>query len=283
MSNEEQIEFWNGETGERWAQRDDMMARLLQPVADLLLDHTDLAGRSRALDVGCGGGSQSRALAQRLGAGASVLGVDISGPLLQVARDHAAMSDANLAAMEFVQADASSHAFDAHSFDLVFSRFGVMFFDDPVAAFSNIRTCMNADAGLLFSCWQGLKDNDWLLQPMQAALQFVPAPPPSDPMAPGPFAFADPDRLRSILADSGFADIELQPRSITLRFGEAPTLQQNARDLIQIGPIGSLLEGQDQTVREQVEEAVVAALEPYFHDQALHLPGAIWVVTATTG
>jgi SAM-dependent methyltransferase len=282
MSNEEQIEYWNGETGERWARRDDMMARLLQPIAQLLLDHADIEGRTRALDVGCGGGSQSRELAARLGANASVMGVDISAPLLEVARSHSASTSTDHAALDFVQADAASYAFEPNSFDLVFSRFGVMFFEDPVTAFSNIHSALQADARLAFCCWQGLQKNDWVLQPLQAAFQCIPAPPKPDPHAPGPFAFADPDRVRAILSASGFVDIELAPRAVTLQFGEFPTLEENARDLMQIGPIAGLMAEQDETTREKVVEAVTASLAPFFEDGSLRLPGAIWLVTAAT-
>lgn len=282
MSNEEQIEYWNGETGERWARRDEMMAGLLQPVAQLLLDHADIEGRSRALDVGCGGGSQSRELAARLGANASVLGVDISGPLLEVARSNIGATSTDHASLEFIQADAASHVFEPNSFDLVFSRFGVMFFEDPVVAFSNIHSALQADARLAFCCWQGLPKNDWVLQPLQAAFQHISAPPKPDPHAPGPFAFADPDRVRSILSASGFVDIDLQPRAITMQFGEFPTLEENARDLMQIGPIAGLLAEQDEATREKVAEAVTASLAPFFEDGCLHLPGAIWLVTAAT-
>jgi SAM-dependent methyltransferase len=212
MSNEAQIEYWNGETGERWARRDDMMSRLLQPVAQLLLDHADIEGRARALDVGCGGGSQSRELAARLGANASVMGVDISGPLLEVARSRSGETSVDHAALDFVEADAASYAFEPNSFDLVFSRFGVMFFEDPVAAFSNIHSALQPGARLAFCCWQNVQKNDWVLQPLQAAFEYIPAPPKPDPHAPGPFAFADPERVRSILSASGFVDIELVPR-----------------------------------------------------------------------
>jgi SAM-dependent methyltransferase len=157
MSNEEQIEYWNGEAGRRWAEHDAMMARLLQPVCESLLEHVDVSGSRRALDIGCGGGSQSLMLAQRLGAGARVLGVDISGPMLAIAKEKIALADDDTAELEFLQADAAEHAFEPGSFDLLFSRFGVMFFDDPVAAFSNLRGALGDDGRLLFACWSTWK------------------------------------------------------------------------------------------------------------------------------
>ena len=139
MTNAEQIEYWNGDAGKRWAQEDDTMARLLHPVSEALLEHAAVEGCQNALDVGCGGGSQSLMLAQKLGPGAQVLGVDISEPMLQVARGKAAEADPARADISFLQADAATYDFGSQEFDLVFSRFGVMFFDDPVGAFRNLH------------------------------------------------------------------------------------------------------------------------------------------------
>ncbi len=157
-ANAEQIEYWNGEAGERWAQQDELMAGLLAPIASALMDHAYLSGSRRAIDVGCGGGSQSLLLAERLGPSASVLGIDISGPLLQVARERASAADGEHAALEFLQADASTHAFEPAAFDLLFSRFGVMFFEDPVAAFGNLRGALAPGGRLAFVCWQSMSE-----------------------------------------------------------------------------------------------------------------------------
>ncbi len=280
MSNEEQLEYWNGEAGERWAQQDEMMARLLQPLAEALIDHADLSACRSAIDVGCGGGSQSLLLAKHLGAGAQVLGVDISGPLLNVARNRSSDDLADVAGLDFLQADASSHSFEPGSFDLLFSRFGVMFFDDPVAAFANLHGAMRSDGRLLFCCWQPLKDNPWVYLSLQAALQHVPPPEPQDPHAPGPFAFADPQRLESVLSDAGFTNIAITHHDLTLRWGEAPTLAGNVRALLQIGPVARLLADQDESVCARVHESVAAVLEPFYDGKTLNLAGATWLVTA---
>ena len=194
MSNEEQIEYWNGEAGQRWAEQDAMMARLLQPVCEALLAHVDVSGSRNAMDIGCGGGSQSLLLAQRLGAGARVLGVDISGPMLAIAEDKVAMSGAEDATLGFLKADASNYTFEPGSFDLLFSRFGVMFFEDPSAAFSNVRSALKPGGRLAFACWQEVRKNAFFFEPMAAVAGLVEMPPPAEPGAPGPFAFADPDR-----------------------------------------------------------------------------------------
>jgi SAM-dependent methyltransferase len=280
MSNAEQIEYWNGEAGKRWAQDDDTMARLLRPVCEALLDHAGVEDCVSALDVGCGGGSQSVMLAQRLAAGARVLGVDISQPMLEVARDKANQVGDDGATLDFLLADASSHAFAPDSFDLVFSRFGVMFFDDPVAAFTNLRAAMHPRGRLSFSCWQPLKDNAWSWIPIQAALQYVAPPERTDPHAPGPFAFADPERVRSILDAAGFDKIALHSFTPTLHISEAPTLGESVRELARIGPVARLLTDQEPGVMDSVFAAMEQVLEPYYEAGELKLPAAVWFVTA---
>lgn len=280
MSNSEQIAYWNGEAGKRWAQDDDTMARLLGPISQALLDHAPLDGCKSALDVGCGGGSQSLMLAQRLGETARVLGVDISEPMLEVARRKADTPARGRANLEFLRADAASHAFPPGSFDLLFSRFGVMFFDDPEAAFANMRGALCGK--LAFCCWQSVKDNDWVRIPLQAALQHLPPPEPLPPNAPGPFAFADPDRVTAILEAAGFRDVALQPLSTVLRISEAAGLPEAVRELARIGPVSRLLADQPQEMLGTVFAAMEAALQPYFQAGALDLQASVWLVTATS-
>lgn len=280
MQNKEQIEYWNGDAGKRWAKEDDLMARLLRPVCEALLDHADIAHCRNALDIGCGGGSQSLLLAQRLNNDANVLGVDISAPMLEVAQSKTAESDEAGAGVQFLQADATTHDFEPGSYDLLFSRFGVMFFDDPVAAFSNLRQAMTEDAHVAFCCWQSLRDNDWTLLPVQAALQFVEMPDTPDPHAPGPFAFADPERVRSILQESGFSDVAIHSHNTDMQFGQGPDLGSCVRELAAIGPVSRLLTGADDAVLEKVFGAMEEVLAPYYNGKALNLPAAIWFVTA---
>jgi SAM-dependent methyltransferase len=280
MSNEEQLEYWNGEAGERWAKDDATMERLLRPVTEALLDHARIKDSTSALDVGCGGGSQSILLGQSLGPDARVLGVDISAPMLKVAAGKTGQLPADCAAVEFLQADVSSHQFAADSFDLVFSRFGVMFFDDPVAAFSNIRTALRANSRVAFCCWQSLKDNDWTFIPFQAAMQHVPAPQKTDPHAPGPFAFADPERVRGILQRAGFGEIALYSFNSTLRFSEADTFEQSVRDLATVGPVARLLADQPDEILESVFLSMEQVLQPFYSDGALCMSSSFWFVTA---
>lgn len=278
MANEQQHEYWNGEAGARWAAEDATMAKLLDPIARDLLAHVQPEPGSHAIDIGCGGGSQSVLLAEHIGAGGSVLGVDISAPMLEIARGRGQPEDA--AALTFLQADAATWAFDAASFDLLFSRFGVMFFDDPIAAFSNMRRALKADARLGFCCWQAMRDNQWTLLPVQAALRHVPAPESPDPHAPGPFAFADPQRLESILAASGFGDIAIAPHSVEMTFGSGNGLRETVTELMMVGPVARLLAEQSPEVKARVVDDAAEALAPFFRDGKLALGGAVWLVTA---
>lgn len=280
MSNQEQIEYWNGDAGQRWAREDEKMARLLQSICAALLDHADVEQCNNALDIGCGGGSQSLMLAQRMSGGSRVLGVDISAPMLEVARSKIAHTDSDTASLEFLQADASSYSFEPNSFDLLFSRFGVMFFDDPLQAFRNLWRALTDSGRLAFCCWQSLKENDWTLLPLQAALQHVEMPGAPDPNAPGPFAFADSERVRGILEGAGFAAVDIVSHKTSVRFGEGSGLADSVRELAAIGPVSRLLAGVDAAVQEKVFSAMEEGLAPYYGDGVLVLPAAVWFVTA---
>jgi len=283
VSNEEQIAYWNGDAGHRWAQKDDMMSAMLQPIAVDLLQHADLGACRRVLDVGCGGGSETLMLASALHDGASVVGVDVSTPLLTVAQARLAASPPAQRKIEFIEADAATHAFADGAFDGLFSRFGVMFFDDPVTAFANLGRALQTGAPIAFSCWQALTHNPWVAVPLAAALQHVPAPEPPEPGAPGPFAFADSDRVRSILEAAGFSAVRIAHHAVQMCWTRGQDLQTSTRELVNIGPVGRLLTDADETTRDRVYDECIQALAPYYRDHRLCLPGAVWFVTAHAG
>lgn len=282
MSNQEQIDYWNGESGQRWAEQDKLMARLLKPVGEALLDHAELDQCKHVVDVGCGGGSQSRLLAERLGPDAKVTGIDISQPLLAVAQANNPITE-NAASIEYLLADASEHNFEAGEFDGLFSRFGVMFFSNPTAAFTNLRKSLSDEGKLAFSCWQAMDKNDWARIPVQTAMQYVTLPdnmaPDAD--APGPFAFAKAERIENILQQAGFSNIQVSSHTQEVRMGEAPTIQQSVREMAEVGPVQRLLVGQDEALKEQVYKALETTMTPFYKNGAITLPAAIWFVTAT--
>ena len=281
MTNEEQIAYWNGDAGRRWAQKDDTMSAMLKPIAADLLQHADLGQCRRVLDVGCGGGSETLMLASALDAGAEVIGVDVSAPLLAVARARLAAAVLEGRQIGFIEADAATYSFKEGEFDGLFSRFGVMFFDDPVAAFSNLRRALQPGARLAFCCWQALEQNPWVAVPLAAALQHLPAPERPDPHAPGPFAFADRQRLRSIMEDSGFTGIDIIQHDVQMCWSGGHDLPSSVQELVNIGPVGRLLADADATTSERVHDSALVALEPYYRDGQLCLPGAVWFVTAS--
>lgn len=283
MSNDEQIAYWNGEAGQKWAQKDGMMAQMLSPIAEELMAHAAIKGSRAVVDVGCGGGSETVLLADHLGPQAKVLGVDISAPLLDVARERLAERPELAARVDFLQADAAMHAFTPGSFDLLFSRFGVMFFDDPEAAFRNLRSALAANGRLAFTCWQKMDLNPWVVVPLRAALQHVPAPEPPAPNAPGPFAFASTNRIQQILQSAGFTDIDVAHHDLHMRWGNNGDLASSARELLNIGPVGRLLADQDDEMRQRIYASAIEAMAPFFQDGQLSLRGAVWFVTARNG
>ncbi|MDP5070647.1 MAG: methyltransferase domain-containing protein [Congregibacter sp.] len=280
MSNDEQIAYWNGDAGRKWAQRDAMMARMLAPVAEALMEHAQIDDARAVLDVGCGGGSETLMLAERLGADACVLGVDVSAPLLEVARAHLASVGDVGKGVGFVQADASSHDFGTQQFDLLFSRFGVMFFEEPGQAFAHLRKAMQAKGRLAFACWQSLSNNPWTALPLTAALSVLPSPPKPKPRSPGPFAFAEPDYIHSLLQDAGWRNVQVTPHVISMDWEGRDGFEATARELVNTGPVGRLLIDADAATRDAVHRAAAKVLTPYFHDNTLSLPGAVWLVTA---
>jgi SAM-dependent methyltransferase len=187
------------------------------------------------------------------------------------------IAERGLAQASVTEADAQTHAFAAGAFDAVFSRFGVMFFADPTAAFSNLRRALRSGGRLAFVCWRAFADNPWMLAPMMAALPLFPEPPPPpDPIAPGPFAFADETRLRGILSGAGFADIDIAPQDRPIG---APDLDQAVELALKVGPLGSLLR-ERPALGPAVVDAIRAALAPYATPQGVLLASATWIVRA---
>src|SRR2546430_4061021 len=210
-----QVADWNGQSGERWvayrARLDAMMAVFGQAAIEAAAPATG----ERVLDVGCGAGASSLDLAARVGAGGHVLGVDISEPLIGRAR---ALAPQDTPAL-FQVADASSTELPEGAFDILFSRFGVMFFDDPTAAFAHMRRALKPGARVTFVCWRGMAENDWVRLPMGAIKGIVPPTAPPDPEAPGPFSFGDQGRVARILTAGGFHHVPLAPLRAPLPLG----------------------------------------------------------------
>ena len=273
--NAEQITYWNEQGGPRWVTLQEALDRQLASFGRIVMDRLAIAAGERVLDVGCGCGETSLELGRRVGREGSVLGVDISTVMLERARERGRA----VANVEFLAADAQTHAFAPASFDAVFSRFGVMFFADPRAAFANIARALKPGGRLGFHCWKKLVDNPWMTVPFFAALQHLPPPTPPPPDAPGPFAFADPDRVRGILADAGLAEIEFESRTDPMSLGTGD-LDDAVDFALQMGPTSiALREATPETVAK-VRASVREALVPHQTPEGVSLTTSSWVVTA---
>ena len=191
-ANAPQIEFWNGPTGDKWARLADSQDIMLGALGSAAMDACTIQLGHMVLDAGCGSGTTTIEIARRVGAEGRVLGIDISTPMLDVGR--ARLEALEIDGVTFANKDVATYPFEEGTFDRVFSRFGVMFFIDPIAAFINIRNGMKAGGRFTFVCWQVLEKNPWMEIPFKIALRYLPAPPAVGPEEPGPMAFADPDR-----------------------------------------------------------------------------------------
>ena len=276
--NAEQIAEWNGPQGQRWAELQREIDGIVVPFGAAALALAAPQPGERVLDVGCGCGDTSIEIAQRVGSTGRVLGVDVSRPMLDVAEARA-REKALSATLEFREADASEAALLAEA-DLLFSRFGVMFFAHPVSAWRHLRASLRPGGRCAFVCWRTPRDNAWTMTPLTAArtaLGVTPAP--VDPFAPGPFAFADADRLRGILADAGFSAIELQRFDAPVFLGATPRLA--AENAVRVGPTSRFAREAGDAALPRIVDAIERALVPLAAaDGRVHLNGSTWLVSA---
>jgi len=276
--NAEQIRYWGEVSGPKWVRLGDRIDRQIEPLGREAMDTAKIEPSERVIDVGCGCGQTTVELARRVGPGGHVLGVDISSPMLADAQRR--LEEAALAQAGVRLADAQTA--ELPEADLVFSRFGVMFFADPVAAFANLRRALRPGGRLVFLCWQDPAKNPWIQVPTAAAATHVAAPEkPPAPGSPGPFAFADADRLRGILERAGFASIEIESleRAVDVAGGES--LDETVEFLTQMGPTAGLLREADEGTREAAKQSVRDALRPFRDDAGrIELGSACWLVQA---
>jgi SAM-dependent methyltransferase len=273
--NADQIAYWNGPGGQRWVDRQQAQDEMLEPVSAILLDRAKPHPGERVIDVGCGCGATTRAFAEKVGAG-RVLGVDVSAPMLQRARQVAPQN----APIEFRLADASVCPFKPGWYDLIVSRFGVMFFAEPAASFANLRKALRPDGRLTFVCWREARANPWLMAPLQAAYNHVPKLPEVGPEDPGPFSFASEARVHRILGKAGFSDTAMEACDLALDVAIGRGLDAAVESALQIGPTSRAIEGQPADIVAAVRKSIHEALAPFVKGQAVVLPASIWVVSA---
>ncbi len=269
---EEQAKLWNS-PGCAWVDLQETLDDALRPFEDLLVEAVAASGSSRVLDVGCGTGSTTLAVGRQLGATGRSVGIDLSAPMIDAAR---ARAERERSSASFICADAQTYAFEPASFDLQISRFGVMFFEDAVRAFVNLRSAARNDAEIRFIAWRSPAENAFITTAERAAAPLLPDLPPRRPDAPGQFAFADRRRVESILAQSGWVDVDVRPIDVEC------ALPENAlRDYVtRLGPVGLYLKGADDATREHVAETVLTAFAPYLRGGEARFTAACWMIGA---
>ena len=275
-ANQAQAEAWNGESGARWVATADERDRILAPVADALFAAAELTTGDQVLDIGCGCGVTPLRAAALVGDTGSATGIDLSVPMLDVARQRAEVGGASHST--FICADAQTYGFSPNSVDVVISRFGTMFFSDPVAAFVNIGTALRPDGRLCLATWQPLMANEWLTVPGAALLPHADVP-ASTPDGPGMFAQSDPEAVTDVLRAAGFVDVSLEDAEVTFTLGQTP--DEAVAYLADSGPGRALLEAiPDGAARDAALADVSAALVDLHDEAGVRLGGGIWLVSA---
>ena len=249
---------------------------MLKPVADALLDRAQPKAGEWVLDVGCGCGATTMAFAAKVGPKGRAVGLDISAPMVARARELAPAE----APVEFVLADATIHPFEAAKFDLLASRFGVMFFAEPAVSFANMRKALRGGARVAFACWCEPRDNPWIMTPLQAVYKHVPRLPRPGPEEPGPFSFASEERVNRILGAAGFVDVGMEVHKIFLDVAAGGGLEAGVEAALCVGPAARVLQDQPPEVRAAVKESIREALTPLVKGSSIPLGAAFWIVTA---
>lgn len=280
VANAEQRTYWNEHAPEAWVTHQEAMDEQLRAHGALALEALELRAGEHVLDLGCGCGDTTLALAAEIGPSGRVMGVDLSAPMLTRARERVA--EGSLTYVELEEADAQTHSFPEGAFDAAYSRFGVMFFEDPVAAFRNVARALKPSGRLSFVCWQPASRNPWVTVPLEAVFPFVPPPSMLDPNLPGPFSLADPARVSKVLADAGFDDVKVEPAAVQMDFGP---IEQTTEFLMTLGPTArALREAQpsEQTL-DAIRIALRDAVTAFATGDRVTLGSSVWVVTAKRG
>lgn len=265
--------------GEAWVLLQEQTDTQLDPFGRAAIAKLELTLGARVLDIGCGCGQTLLELAELVGASGRVMGVDVSEPMLARAGERVAGQPT----IELCYANAQTHPFPAADFDALFSRFGVMFFEDSIAAFANLRRALRPGGRVAFVCWQTLAKNPWAELPLRAVMQVLSStalPELFRPGRPGPFHLSDPDRVRAILSDAGFAEIEIERFERPLQVGGAMTLEEGLAYCRQMGPAARAMTDAPAELRPALEAAIAGTLAPFVTDRGVWMDAAAFIVTA---
>ena len=274
MVNTDMAEYWNGRPANVWVAEAERFDSMLAPFGLRLLTAAALKPGERVLDVGCGNGAVSLEAARAVGRNGQVTGLDLSAPMLGVARRRAEEKGLDVS---FLQDDAQTASFD-QVFDVVVSRFGVMFFDDPESAFANLAKATRQGGRLCFVCWQEMFANEWIAVPAMAMVAHVGIPELPEPGAPGPFALADAQETKGLLESSGWSEVTVEEQRDGMRMGRDP---EDVVAFMLSDEMGRrVVEGKDPEAVQAGTEAALEALRPYATPEGVVLSGASWLVTA---
>jgi len=274
--NEDQRARWNGTDGEFWTINQDRLYRTLDPVTGPLIAFAAPHAVSTVIDAGCGCGATTIELARAVGPSGRVVGIDLSGPMLALAAERMRQFANTTCRL----GDAADLALRDLQAELIVSRFGVMFFGDPVAAFANLRTGLAAAGRLRFACWRPIHENPWLQIPLHAVYEHAPRLPKQEPEEPGPFSFADTARVTRILTAAGFTAPSFTPLDIQMDLAAGGTLEDAVFQSSAMGPAKRALADQTDDIRAAAIESIRRALTPYASAAGVKLPGAVWLVAA---
>ena len=278
MANVEQRDYWTGDVGRSWVEHQEALDRTLMPVSERLIELLAPRPGETILDIGCGAGETTLRIAKRVGLSGQAIGVDISSTLLARARERAASVESRA---QFIEADAETEIFPAANADAVTSRFGIMFFADPVRAFANLRAALKPGGRLIIACWREPHLNEWVTVPMGALQALIPTV-PTDPHAPGPFAFANKARVTAILEAAGFSRIAIEPFEFAMKVGEgADPVGAAVQFYMQIGPAARAIREAPAEARDAAPGLLAAALSRHVHDGVVRLAATTWMVTAS--
>jgi SAM-dependent methyltransferase len=277
IANSAQRDYWNSVAGPRWVGLEGYVERRVEPVNALLLAKSGVNSGERVLEIGCGTGAFTVPLGYAVGASGEVVGADISTAMLAGARKR--IAEAGLRNVSLIEVDAQTHRFEPSRFDLIASRFGVMFFADPAAAFANLLGAVRPGGRLCFACWGNLQENEHWLVPYRIALRHLGAPEPAPPRAPGPMAFADPDYVREFLGNAGFTDIVVAREHPHMMAAEPA---EEARAACMMGPSARLIDEKkpDEATRETIRREIEEALAGFTRDGAVRLSSTVVLVAA---
>jgi ubiquinone/menaquinone biosynthesis C-methylase UbiE len=277
-TNKKQRDFWSGKGGYVWVEKQNAMDVMLEPLGNAALAKLPKNLGRHVIDIGCGCGSTTLSIAEQLNESAKITGVDISEPMLDQAKKVA--SEKNLSNVDFQVMDIQTELDIEGKYSAAFSRFGVMFFENPVIAFKNINRSLKEEANFSFVCWQSPKLNPWQSLSIQVIKQFVDLPSPPE-RSPGPFAFADADYLKSIMTDSGFKNINLESHEQQVTMFTGKSLEQASNDYLSINPVVTeMLKEAPESIKENISSSLQNLFKEYSNGNGLHFPSATWLVTA---